>query len=326
MARLESLMYQDPEEVEVAANFEAWNLTKEEMNLLTSQDQVLMDQFPMLNNINGASGLGNLDRWHWLDTPARDDDKCLATIPGMVGKYRMFDCNADLRVICERRGSSPSAWPSQPPAIFNIPKTPATLPTAAVPAALPNPQNNIGLQQSSPVGFQQTSLQFQPSFQGAQNQNFVPQQTINTNFFQDPRFMQQQPAIQQQTNFVQQRPVVQQQVQPQQTSIYDPIPDTLPSPVNLPGLADQLYGGGSAGQSFGSFLEPAIPRRDRYPNDFGAYQGQDRYPRVNNLGSIGSTRGQAQLPKVNPYLRQHDRLTQERNQLFGSSNSFFKKK
>ena len=195
------------------------------MNLLTSQDQVLMDQFPMLNNINGASGLGNLDRWHWLDTPARyedflffkieffkilcncnleantpvklrndshkmstkcfiessikrvqtipylppffilvlyrDDDKCLATIPGMVGKYRMFDCNADLRVICERRGSSPSAWPSQPPAIFNIPKTPATLPTAAVPAALPNPQNNIGLQQSSPVGFQQTSLQFQ---------------------------------------------------------------------------------------------------------------------------------------------------------------------
>ena len=57
--------------MEVAANFEAWNLTKEEMNLLTSQDQVLMDQFPMLNNINGASGLGNLDRWHWLDTPAR---------------------------------------------------------------------------------------------------------------------------------------------------------------------------------------------------------------------------------------------------------------
>ena len=57
----------------VAANFEAWNLTKEEMNLLTSQDQVLMDQFPMLNNINEASGLGNLDRWHWLDTPARYD-------------------------------------------------------------------------------------------------------------------------------------------------------------------------------------------------------------------------------------------------------------
>ena len=61
-------------QVEVAANFEAWNLTKEEMNLLTSQDQVLMDQFPMLNNINGASGLGNLDRWHWLDTPARYED------------------------------------------------------------------------------------------------------------------------------------------------------------------------------------------------------------------------------------------------------------
>ena len=60
--------------MEVAANFEAWNLTKEEMNLLTSQDQVLMDQFPMLNNINGASGLGNLDRWHWLDTPARYED------------------------------------------------------------------------------------------------------------------------------------------------------------------------------------------------------------------------------------------------------------
>ena len=64
-------------QVEVAANFEAWNLTKEEMNLLTSQDQVLMDQFPMLNNINGASGLGNLDRWHWLDTPARYDDSFL---------------------------------------------------------------------------------------------------------------------------------------------------------------------------------------------------------------------------------------------------------
>ena len=123
---------------------------------------------------------------------------------------------------------------------------------------------------------------FQPSFQGAQNQNFVPQQTINTNFFQDPRFMQQQPAIQQQTNFVQQRPVVQQQVQPQQTSIYDPIPDTLPSPVNLPGLADQLYGGGSAGQSFGSFLEPAIPRRDRYPNDFGAYQVMNHHSLIPN--------------------------------------------
>ena len=94
--------------------------------------------------------------------------------------------------------------------------------------------------------------------------------------------MQQQPAIQQQTNFVQQRPVVQQQVQPQQTSIYDPIPDTLPSPVNLPGLADQLYGGGSAGQSFGSFLEPAIPRRDRYPNDFGAYQVMNHHSLIPN--------------------------------------------
>ena len=41
----------------------------------------------------------------------RDDNQCLATIPGMVGKYRMFDCNADLRVICERRGQSP--FPSQ---------------------------------------------------------------------------------------------------------------------------------------------------------------------------------------------------------------------
>merc|ERR1719351_538946 len=83
----------------------------------------------------GQLGFGNLDRRHWLDTPARDDDKCLATIPGMVGKYRMFDCNADLRVICERRGTSP--FPSQPPAIFNIPKPVTTLPT--VPTAA-NPQ------------------------------------------------------------------------------------------------------------------------------------------------------------------------------------------
>ena len=88
--------------MEVAANFEAWNLTKEEMNLLTSQDQVLMDQFPMLNNINGASGLGNLDRWHWLDTPARYDDIFFCKMEF----FKTLNCNLEANTQVELRNDS----------------------------------------------------------------------------------------------------------------------------------------------------------------------------------------------------------------------------
>ena len=71
-ARMESLIQQDPDDVELIAGLASWNLTNEEMNLLTSQDQTLTDQFPMLAGAGGGgAALGNFDRWHWLDTPAR---------------------------------------------------------------------------------------------------------------------------------------------------------------------------------------------------------------------------------------------------------------
>lgn len=90
------------------------NMTMAE-RMLHSTDQNLYNNFPVLKSGSG------LDRWHWLDTPQRDDNNCLATIPGMIGKYRMFDCDADLRVVCERRGDFP--FPSPPVSVFEIPKS-----------------------------------------------------------------------------------------------------------------------------------------------------------------------------------------------------------
>ena len=148
-SKLESLIQLD--DVEFDQRIVDWDLTKDEMNVLRSRDESLYNSFPVLRSGSG------LDRWHWLDTPKRDDNKCLATIPGMIGKYRMFDCNADLRVICERRGSHP--FPSQPPAIFNIPKT-KPLPTVnSIQAPPANSFQGVGTSLQVSNGFQSSGFQ-----------------------------------------------------------------------------------------------------------------------------------------------------------------------
>ena len=55
-ARLENLI-QLSDDVDIMENYQAWNLTFEEMNLLTSQDQTLMNTFPVLRSES------NVDRW-----------------------------------------------------------------------------------------------------------------------------------------------------------------------------------------------------------------------------------------------------------------------